>query len=113
MKFLLTLLVMGILNAQAQSNVTRVDRSVITTTRLDTALSTMMKRANVIGISIAVVNQAKPVYQRAFGLRDREATLPVDSNTVFEAASLTKPVFAYLVMGLVKEKLIDLDTPLY
>ena len=83
------------------------------TTRLDTALSIMMKRANVVGLSIAVVNQAKPVYQRALGLRDREAALGVDSNTVFEAASLTKPVFAYLVMGLVKEKLLDLDTPLY
>ena len=113
MKFLRFVLVLGSLHAQAQSTVIRVDRSVITTTRLDTALSTMMKRANVVGLSIAVVNQAKPVYQRALGLRDREAALGVDSNTVFEAASLTKPVFAYLVMGLVKEKLFDLDTPLY
>lgn len=113
MKFLRFVLVLGTLQAQAQSTVIRVDRSVIATTRLDTALSTIMKRANIVGLSIAVVNQAKSVYQRALGLRDREAALRVDSNTVFEAASLTKPVFAYLVMGLAKEKLLDLDTPLY
>lgn len=115
MKILLIILVMGMgtLQAQAQSNIIRIDRSVITTARLDTVLPTIIEQANIVGLSIAVVNRAKPVYQRAFGLRDREAALPVDSNTVFEAASLTKPIFAYLVMGLVKEKLIDLDTPLY
>ena len=104
---------MSSLFTQAQPTIIRVDHSSITTSRLDTALSRIMKQANIAGLSIAVVNQAKSVYQRAFGLRDREAALRVDSNTVFEAASLTKPVFAYLIMGLVKEKLINLDTPLY
>ena len=45
------------------------------------------------------------------GVVDREARRPVDERTVFRAASLGKPVFAYLVMRLVDEGVLDLDTP--
>jgi CubicO group peptidase (beta-lactamase class C family) len=38
---------------------------------------------------------------------------PADGRTVFRAASLTKPVFAYLVMKLVDEGVLDLDTPVH
>ena len=99
--------------ALAQPIVQRIDGSTITSANLDTILPRIMKQAGVIGMSIAVVNEARPVYVRAFGLRDREQKLPVTPETAFEAASLTKPVFAYMVMGLVKDKLLDLDTPLY
>jgi CubicO group peptidase (beta-lactamase class C family) len=36
-----------------------------------------------------------------------------DTATCFYAASLAKPLFAYIVMHLVDEKLIELDKPLY
>ncbi len=38
---------------------------------------------------------------------------PADRHTLFRACSLTKPVFAFLVMKLVAERQIDLDRPLY
>jgi CubicO group peptidase (beta-lactamase class C family) len=37
---------------------------------------------------------------------------PVDPRTVFEAQSMSKPVFAYAVMQLSERNVIDLDTPL-
>ena len=38
--------------------------------------------------------------------------VPVDYDTVFEAQSMSKPVFAYRVMKLCEQGVLDLDTPL-
>ena len=46
-----------------------------------------------------------------FGVADVRTRTPVTSETVFEAASLSKPVFAYAVMRLATEGWIDLDAP--
>ena len=90
----------------------RVDRAPVPTAVVDTALPRIMRDAKVVGLNIAVVNGDTTVYERVFGLRDREARVPADTGTVFEAASLTKPVFAYLVMGLARDGVLDLDAPL-
>ena len=41
-----------------------------------------------------------------------ESRLPVNSDTVFEAASLTKPAFAYVALKLVENGKLELDAPL-
>lgn len=113
MKILFGLALIFALQAQGQSSLVRIDSSIIAVSKLDTMIPSIMKRAGVIGMSLSIINRAKPVYSRSFGLRDREASLAADTNTIFEAASLTKPLFAYLVMGMVKEGLLQLDNPLY
>ncbi|MEM1057184.1 MAG: serine hydrolase domain-containing protein, partial [Bacteroidota bacterium] len=49
----------------------------------------------------------------AFGTRDIDTGAPVSDETVFEAASLSKPVVAYLTLKLASRGLIDLDSPLW
>ncbi|CAJ0818749.1 D-alanyl-D-alanine carboxypeptidase [Ralstonia wenshanensis] len=63
------------------------------------------------GMAVAVIDAGQTVYLHAFGRRNA-AGEPLRTDTVMVAASLTKPVFAYLVMQLVDEGRIDLDTPI-
>lgn len=44
---------------------------------------------------------------------DEESPAREDCSTVFQAASLSKPVFAYIVLRMADRGEIDLDTPLY
>jgi CubicO group peptidase (beta-lactamase class C family) len=72
----------------------------------------LMKQSVVPGLSIAVVKDGAVVWDRAFGVRDAASGAPVDEQTVFEAASVSKTVFASAVMQLRDRGVLDLDTPL-
>ena len=61
---------------------------------------------------IAIIRDGKIVETKALGVRDASTAIPVDDNTIFEAASLSKPVFAYAVLQLVDAGVLSLDTPL-
>ena len=71
-----------------------------------------MEETNVPGVSIAIIKDAKLFWRRGFGVTDRASNKPVDNDTVFEAASVSKTVFAYAVLKLCEKGVIGLDTPL-
>jgi len=71
-----------------------------------------MRIAGVPGAAIAVVDRGKLAWSRSFGVKNILTRDPVGDDTLFEAASMTKPVFAYVVMRLADEKRLDLDMPL-
>jgi CubicO group peptidase (beta-lactamase class C family) len=75
-------------------------------------LEQLLKEGRVPGLSFAIVRGGKIVEIKALGVRDTSTGTPVDGNTIFEAASLSKPVFAYVVLQLVDAGLLSLDTPL-
>ena len=72
----------------------------------------LMEDMNVPGVSIAVVKDAKLHWRRGFGVKDRASKAPINNDTVFEAASVSKTVFAYAALKLCEEAIIGLDTPL-
>ncbi|MBX2874126.1 MAG: serine hydrolase [Saprospiraceae bacterium] len=76
-------------------------------------LPTLIQEADIPGLSIAVLDQGEVAYVGAFGVRSQDTREPIDEQTVFDAASLSKPLFAYGVMQLVEEGKFDLDQPLY
>lgn len=80
--------------------------------RLDRALPALLDSAGVTGLSIAAVIGGRLAWARAYGVRSSETGEPVDTATVFEAASLSKPVFAYAAVQLVEQGRLDLDRPL-
>ena len=75
-------------------------------------LPRIMEAFAVPGVGIAVVEEGEVVWSRPFGVTHALTRTPVVARTVFETASLSKPVFAYLVLQLVDRGLIDLDRPL-
>ncbi len=79
---------------------------------LNARIPDLMQQARIPGLSIAIVHHGRVVWDGAFGVKSTETGEPVSPETLFEAASLTKPLFAYAVMRLVEEGVLNLDTPL-
>ena len=79
---------------------------------LERALPGLLAEAAIPGLSVAVVRDGAVAWARGFGTTAAGAGRAVDERTVFGAASLTKPVFAYAVMKLADAGEIDLDRPL-
>jgi len=72
----------------------------------------LMRLASVPGLSIAVVERGDVAWVRSLGVLSASTQQPVRDDTLFEAASMSKPVFAYGVLQLVEQQRLDLDRPL-
>ena len=75
------------------------------------SLSRILGPGAVPGVSLGVLTPDRAPYTVAVGSVG-EGGAPIGPDTIFEAASLSKPVFGYLVMLLVQEKKLELDRPL-
>ncbi|WP_156383475.1 serine hydrolase domain-containing protein [Pseudoxanthomonas sp. Root65] len=75
-------------------------------------LPRLMQALSVPAIGMAVVERGEVVWSRNLGVLNAETRAPVAEDTLFEDASLSKPVFAYLVLQLADQGVIDLDAPL-
>lgn len=93
--------------------VTRLDGSKIPPAQIDATVNRWMEAAHVTGAGIAVWNDGKLVYLKAYGVRDKEKQLALTPDSVMTAASLTKPAFAVMVLQLVHERVLDLDKPVF
>jgi CubicO group peptidase (beta-lactamase class C family)/pimeloyl-ACP methyl ester carboxylesterase len=64
------------------------------------------------GVGVAVVFQDKVVYAKGFGVRDANTKTPVDADTVFQLASVSKPIGSTVIADLVGEGKITWDSKL-
>lgn len=80
---------------------------------IDRLVQQLMDTARVPGLAVALLEENKVLYLKTYGYRNRETRSALEPTTTMYGASLSKAVFAYLVMQLVQEKLLDLDKPLY
>ncbi|WP_138501531.1 serine hydrolase domain-containing protein [Nostoc sp. PA-18-2419] len=72
-------------------------------------LYSRLTRYQTPGISIAVINNFEIEWARGFGVCEAGTTREVTPDTLFQAASISKPVFALAVMRLVQSGLLNLD----
>jgi CubicO group peptidase (beta-lactamase class C family) len=68
-----------------------------------------MKFYKVPGVSIAVINDYKVEWARGYGVKDVETNEPVTAETLFQAASISKPVAAMTALKRVEQGKIALD----
>src|SRR5467141_3259594 len=109
----LSLMLLAPFSAYAQ------EKSHVTSAQVDNAIREVEKLAQkqiqenaLPGLAIAIVFQDKVVYAKGFGVRDTSAKLPVDADTVFQLASLSKPIGSTVVAELVGEGKITWDSKL-
>jgi len=80
--------------------------------RLEKDIPTLMEKAGVPGLSIAIIRGGKTAWMESFGVRNEVTKKLVTTDTMFNVGSLSKPVFAYGVLKLVDAGKLKLDEPL-
>ena len=107
----LTLLASICVNAQQKSHMTseQVDKAIGDVEKL--AQKEIQENA-LPGLAMAVVFQDKMVYAKGFGVRDVNTKAPVDADTVFQLASVSKSIGSTVVAELVSEGKITWDSKL-
>src|SRR4029077_12031188 len=88
---------------------TPAHQSEATIAQLEKDTPAEMKTHSVPGVSIAIIRNGKTASLQAFGTKNVKTNDPVTTDTTFEAASLSKPVFCYGVLKLVDQGKLQLD----
>jgi CubicO group peptidase (beta-lactamase class C family) len=72
-------------------------------------LTDRMKFYKVPGVSIAVIDNGAIAWARGYGVREAGTENPVTTDTLFQAASISKPVAAVVALRLVEQGALHLD----
>lgn len=68
-----------------------------------------MKHYGVPGMSIAIIDDHNLAWTKSYGMMDTTSKRPVTDSTLFQAASISKPVFAMAVLKLAQQGVLDID----
>ncbi|MDX2543765.1 serine hydrolase [Streptomyces sp. WI04-05B] len=79
--------------------------------RLDGVVRDVMRRTGVPGVAVGVVHDDKVLYLKGFGERKAGSEGRVGPDTVFQLASVSKPVASTVVAAAVGEKTVGWDDP--
>jgi CubicO group peptidase (beta-lactamase class C family) len=77
--------------------------------RQPAALAERMAFCHTPGVSLAVVNNGEIEWAEGFGVREIGRPDPITPDTLFQAGSISKPIFALAVMRLVEQGRLELD----
>lgn len=75
-------------------------------------LEALMRKNKVPGLSLVIIENAEITGYIELGLKNAQKKDLINEETIFEAASLSKPVFTYGVLKIVEDGKLDLDKPL-
>jgi len=69
----------------------------------------MMEEQTIVGLSLAVIKNGKPVVNKGFGLANVELNVPVTSETVISLGSVSKQFFTTAIMKLMEEGKLSIE----
>ena len=114
MKFLISIvLIITTASVHGQKTIKAVDGSTVKVKTLNNRIKFLMDSLNIPGASIAIINDNEIAYHQVFGVQNSETKEAVLTSSIFEGASLSKPIFAYFAMKMVEKGVLDLDKPLH
>src|SRR5262245_44351385 len=79
--------------------------------RIDRVFKQFVDENRLGGAVTMILRDGKPVYERAFGWRDKEAGHRMTTDTIFRIASQTKAITSVAILSLVEEGKIALSDP--
>ncbi|MEO0896821.1 MAG: serine hydrolase domain-containing protein [Bacteroidota bacterium] len=100
------------LSVSAQKTIKAVDGTTVKTKKLDKRIEFLMDSIDMPGLSMALINEQEIVYHKVFGQQKVEGEA-LNKESIFEGASLSKPIFAYFAMKMVDKGILDLDKTLH
>jgi CubicO group peptidase (beta-lactamase class C family) len=80
--------------------------------QIDTDVRAILDRTKTPSAVIAIVQDDRVIYRKAYGLRDRERRLSADVSTLYEIGSITKQFTAAAILQLQEEAKLDIDDKL-
>ncbi|WP_437223721.1 serine hydrolase domain-containing protein [Planctomicrobium sp. SH661] len=78
----------------------------------DELMTAFIEQNQVPGAALAISQQGELIYTRGFGFADRETRQPVQAESLFRIASVSKPITAVAVLQLVERGILGLDDPI-
>jgi CubicO group peptidase (beta-lactamase class C family) len=81
--------------------------------RVDAFVEAYRAHYGIPAVSLALIQDGRMVYHRSYGVENTATEKPLRPDAVFEAASITKSVFAYAINRMVQRGDLDPDRPLY
>ncbi|AUJ69189.1 serine hydrolase domain-containing protein [Pseudoalteromonas sp. NC201] len=122
MKYQLSILAMlaaWLLPQQSQANSHKIEHiasnlyphvRIITEQYQPHSIMTSMTKHKLPGLSVAVIKNGQIVWAKGYGIANKETNTPVTTNTLFQAASISKPIAALAILHLAQLGKVDLDT---
>lgn len=93
----------GLTTTSALAETLTRDKVLSAIPQVETLAQSIIASGGVPGLAVAIVYKDEVVYQKGFGVREAEKPGRVDANTVFQLASLSKPISATVVAAVVSD----------
>lgn len=94
-------------------HISTLDGQSVKHSKLTADIKKIMESEEVPGLSIAIINNNEIAYHEVFGVSNSKTKDLITKQSIFEGASLSKPIFAYFALKMAEKGIIDLDKPLH